>query len=222
MDVIEGVSVGPMTPESQFVRPLRMYYKQNKVDKVWDLVSLHDSVCVILFNTDRQKVVLVRQFRPAVYYNGVSVEERQALGGCVDTAKHPGKDGLTLELCAGIVDKQLSLAEVAQLEALEECGYNVPVEKFEHVKTCRAGVGVSGDRMTMFYAEVTDAMKESEGGGLEAEGEMIEVVEMGLPEVKEFLAAPEVTAPSGLLFGLTWFLYNKAPGVSTSTTTTNT
>jgi 8-oxo-dGTP pyrophosphatase MutT (NUDIX family) len=34
---------------------------------------------------------------------------------------------MTLELCAGIVDKSLSLVEIAQEEILEECGYKVMV-----------------------------------------------------------------------------------------------
>ena len=72
----------------------------------------------------------------AVYYNGVPEEGRQA-SGHVDTSKYPGCSGITLELCAGIVDKNVSLKEVARLEALEECGYDVPLMNFEHVKTFR-------------------------------------------------------------------------------------
>uniref|UniRef100_A0A0N7ZAJ5 Uridine diphosphate glucose pyrophosphatase NUDT14 n=1 Tax=Scylla olivacea TaxID=85551 RepID=A0A0N7ZAJ5_SCYOL len=216
MEAVEDVKVEALTAASQFVKPLRMHYRQDKKDKIWDLVSLHDSVSVILFNIDRQVLVLVRQFRPAVYYNSVPEEGRQA-SGHVDTSKYPGCSGITLELCAGIVDKKVSLEEMAQLEALEECGYDVPLKNFEHVKTFRSGVGVSGDRQTMFYAEVTDKMKVTEGGGLEAEGELIEVVEMGLQEVKELMAKPEITAPVGLLFALTWFLQHKAPSTTTTT-----
>lgn len=72
-----------------------------------------------------------------MYYSGVPAEERQVSGGHIDTLKYPGQSGLTLELCAGIVDKQGPLEEVARLEALEECGYDVPLKNFEHVKTFR-------------------------------------------------------------------------------------
>ena len=37
----------------------------------------------------------------------------------------PGREGVTFELCAGIVDKQISLEEIAREEVLEETGYVV-------------------------------------------------------------------------------------------------
>ncbi|KAG0712896.1 Uridine diphosphate glucose pyrophosphatase [Chionoecetes opilio] len=238
MDAVEDVKVGPLTAGSSSSSPSGCTTRRcvlkpghgglywpvalattDKVNKVWDLVSLHDSVSVILFNTDRQKLVMVRQFRPAVYYSGIPKEARQASEGCIDTSKYPARSGLTLELCAGIVDKQGSLEEGVRLEALEECGYDVPLKNFEHVKTFRSGVGVSGDRQTMFYAEVTDKMKVSEGGGLEEEGELIDVVEMSVPEVKDFLSKPEVLAPAGFLYAISWFLLHKAPATTTSAAT---
>lgn len=64
----------------------------------------------------------------AVYINRVELD-----GDVVDTAKYPGSIGITVELCAGIVDKDLTLAEVAKEEILEECGYEVPVNLVEMV-----------------------------------------------------------------------------------------
>ncbi|XP_076048526.1 uridine diphosphate glucose pyrophosphatase NUDT14-like [Oratosquilla oratoria] len=208
MDDIKDVTLEPLK-DSQFVKPSRMNYKQNGVSKIWDLVSLHESVSVIIFNTERQRLIVVKQFRPAVYYSGVSKEERAK--GKVDTEVFPGNSGLTLELCAGIVDKTSDLAKTAKEEVLEECGYSVPVEAFEKVITYRSGVGVSGDRQTMFYVEVTDAMKVSQGGGLASEGEMIDVVEMTLEAAHKYLEEPEVNSPGGFLFALLWFFQNKAP-----------
>lgn len=51
----------------------------------------------------------------------------------IDLIKYPAKLGITLELCAGIVDKNLTLNEIAREEVLEECGFNVPVERLEEV-----------------------------------------------------------------------------------------
>lgn len=42
-----------------------------------------------------------------------------------------------MELCAGIVDKDKSWIEIAREEVLEECGYDVPVERIEEVLTFR-------------------------------------------------------------------------------------
>lgn len=40
----------------------------------------------------------------------------------------------------------------------------------------RTGVGISGSSQHLFYAEVDESMKETEGGGLINEGEIIEKV----------------------------------------------
>lgn len=55
----------------------------------------------------------------------------------VDLNKYPPSLGVTLELCAGIVDKDKSWSEIAREEILEECGYDVPVERVEEVMTYR-------------------------------------------------------------------------------------
>lgn len=211
MDLIEDVNVEPLST-SHFVKPYRMHYKQNDIKKIWDLICVHESVSVIIFNTDKKKLILVRQFRPAVYYGCIRPEDREK--SSVNTVKYPGTKGLTLELCAGIVDKNKDLAQIAKEEVLEECGYEVPVKNFERIITYRSGVGVSGDPQTMFYVEVTNNMKVSVGGGLVSEGEMIEVVEMSIPELHIFLKQPEVNSPGGLLFALMWFLQHKAPKYS--------
>lgn len=52
-------------------------------------------------------------------------------------AKYPPKLGITDELCAGIVDKSKPLIEIAREEVLEECGFNVPVERFELILSYR-------------------------------------------------------------------------------------
>ena len=96
--------------------------------------------------------------------------------------------------------------EIAKMEILEECGYDVPHSSIRHVQTFPGSVGISGERKMIFYAEVTDAMKTGAGGGVAAEGELIEVVEMTVGEVKRLLAEPEGNAPPEALYGLMWFL----------------
>jgi len=56
----------------------------------------------------------------------------------VDWSTIPSKLGITVELCAGIVDEpKLSLKEIMQKEVLEECGYNVPLENFQQIISYR-------------------------------------------------------------------------------------
>lgn len=48
------------------------------------------------------------------------------------------------------------------------------------------------------------------GGGDESEGEVIEVVEMSIPELKDYMSSKEVQSPSSFCFGISWFLLNKS------------
>lgn len=64
MENIKNIRFGPLPPDSPYVKPFRMYYTQNEVEKNWDLLKVHDSVSIIIFNTSRQKLVFVKQFRP--------------------------------------------------------------------------------------------------------------------------------------------------------------
>lgn len=55
----------------------------------------------------------------------------------IDLIKYPPKIGITLELCAGIIDKSKSFQEIAREEVLEECGYDVPLDRLEEIMTYR-------------------------------------------------------------------------------------
>lgn len=48
------------------------------------------------------------------------------------------------------------------------------------------------------------------GGGCESEGEIIEVVEFSIPEVKNYMRARDVHSPASFFFGISWFLLNKS------------
>lgn len=180
-----------------------------------DLVKAHDSVAIITLNTTRNKLVVVKQFRPAVYY-GQICEYLDTLGDkAVDSAeltkKFPPKNAITMELCAGIVDKDLPMIEIAREELIEECGYNVPVERLEEVIRFRSGVGTTGSLQVMYYCEVTDADKvKGAGGGVD--DELIDVEELSIDEVRDMLKqGTEHTSPPAFLFGILWFLTNKLP-----------
>ena len=55
----------------------------------------------------------------------------------IDSGKFPGNLGVTLELCAGIVDKDKPYEQIAQEEVMEECGYHVPLENVRKVTSYR-------------------------------------------------------------------------------------
>lgn len=58
-------------------------------------------------------------------------------GQQIDTKEYPAENGIAIEFCAGMVDKDKPLVEIAKEEVLEECGYDVPVENFEEIVTYR-------------------------------------------------------------------------------------
>jgi len=210
MDEITDVFLEPLT-ESRFLTPMRMMYKQAGTSKMYDLMKSHSSVAVIIFNTDTDKFIFVKQFRPACYYHNAAVVKGRPIliGDEIDTNEIPGEHGLTLELCAGIIDKDLSDVEIAREEVKEECGYLVPVENFQRIVKFPEGVRTGGSTKTLFSVEVTNENKIGSGGGLVEEGEMIDVVEMSIDQVKEFLSRDTVNSPIVVLFALQWYLSHR-------------
>jgi UDP-sugar diphosphatase len=172
---------------SDFVKPKRMQYTQSGTQKIWDMVEVHDSVAILLYHEEHQSLIVVRQFRPPVYLKN--------------------SDGYTYELCAGIVDKEKSLAEIAHEEILEECGYHVPLEKIERITSFYTAVGFAGSVQTLYYGCVNESMRLNEGGGVGVES--IEVIEIPVSEAKAFVLDETKAKTPGLMFGFGWFLENK-------------
>ena len=171
---------------SEYIKPKSMYYEHNCVEKRWDIVDTHNSVAVLLYHKARDAFVFVKQFRPSIYLKN--------------------KDGFTYELCAGIVDKNKTLIEIAKEEILEETGYDVPLEKMEKISSFYTAVGFAGGRQTLYYAVLDDTMKVNEGGGIENEN--IEVIYLKREETLEFMFDESIATTSGLMFALMWYFRN--------------
>lgn len=181
--MIENIQILPCV-DSVFVKPKRIAYVQDGIPKTWDMVDVHDSVAVILYHEERNALVVVRQFRPPVYLqNG---------------------DGFTYELCAGIVDKNKTLIEIAREEIYEECGYDVPLECIERVTSFHTAVGFAGSSQTLFFARINEAMRVHEGGGIDVES--IEVVFLDVREAGAFVLDESKAKTPGLMFAFGWFL----------------
>lgn len=173
--------------DSAFVKMRRMHYTQKGVVKNWDMVEVHDSVAVLIYHKQKDAFVLVKQFRPPVYLKN--------------------KDGYTYELCAGIVDKQVSLEQIAVEEIDEECGYKVAVENLERITSFYTAVGFAGAKQTLYYCEVGRSDKEHEGGGIHVED--IEVVYLPAYEAKAFILNEEKSKTPGIMYALMWWFENK-------------
>jgi len=169
--------------EPKFVKPQLLEYKQDGKLKTWEVLDVHDSVAVLLYHKQKDAFVLVKQFRPAVYMNN--------------------HDGFTYELCAGLVDKDKSLVQIAKEEILEECGYDVPLESVKEITEFYTSVGFAGGKQTMFFCEVDEEQKVSDGGGID--DEQIEVLYLPIKEAKEFMYDKSKVKTPGLLFAFMWF-----------------
>ena len=118
----------------------------------------------------------------------------------------PTQQGVSYEFCAGIVDKKMSLQEIAKDEVLEETGYEISVDQLQHVTTCR-GVGIAGNKVTIFYTEVTDSMKVGQGGGDRSECEEIELEYLPLADAKDFVFDTTKSKPSSLVAAFMWYFW---------------
>lgn len=171
----------------KFVRPVRILYTQNDRELTWEAVKSHDSVAVLLYHREKAAFLLVKQFRPPVYLH------------------HP-EHTCTFELCAGIVDKDVPLVQVAKEEIDEECGYDVPVEQIEKITSFFTNVGISGARQHLYYAEIDETMRIHDGGGIHTE--QIELEWVPLTEANTFVFDENRAKTPGLMFAFYWFFTN--------------
>ena len=183
---IKNFKLNPLV-DPKFIATALASYKQNGIEKNWEIVQAHDSVAILIYHTEKKCFILVKQFRPAVYVNN--------------------HKGMSVELCAGIVDKKMSLQQIAQEEIEEECGYAVVLENIEKITSFYTSVGFAGSKQTLYYAEVNEGMKVSEGGGVD--GELIEVIELLIEEADDFIHNETVVKTPGLMFAFLWWYAKK-------------
>jgi UDP-sugar diphosphatase len=182
---IKNFKLEPLV-DAKFISTNLATYEQDGIAKSWEILNAHDSVAILIYHKEKDSFVLVKQFRPAVYMNN--------------------NDGMTVELCAGIVDKNISLAQIAQEEVEEECGYRVSLENMQKITSFHTSVGFAGTLQTLFYVEVSDSMKVSDGGGIEQE--QIEVIYLPIAKSKDFMYDESIAKTTGLLFSFIWWEHN--------------
>ena len=171
----------------KFVKPIRIKYTLKGRQKEWEAIISHDSVSILLWHVDKESFILVKQLRvPVLNANKTN--------------------GMTYELCAGIVDKKVSNVQIAKEEILEECGYNVPLENIQKISSFYTNVGVSGAMQTLYFAECDNSMQVSEGGGLEEED--IEVIYLHKDKAKEFMFDESYQKTTGVMLAFYWFFDN--------------
>jgi len=171
-----------------FIKPILINYTQDGVAKKWEAVVSHDSVAILLYHEEKKSFILVKQLRATVLNKNKT-------------------NGMMYELCAGIVDKDTTNAQIAKEEILEECGYDVPVENLEKISSFYTSVGISGTHQTLYYATCRDDMKVNDGGGLEDES--IEVIYISLDQAREFMFDETYQKTTGVMMSFYWFFDKK-------------
>ena len=181
-NIIENFKLQPLK-KANFVKTSLATYTQNGIDKTWEIVESHSSVAILLYHKEKKTFILVKQFRAPVY--------------------HRNRDGMTIELCAGLIDKEKSLAQIAKEEIEEECGFDVDIQSIERITQVLSSVGTSGGTQVIYYAEVDESMHVSEGGGID--DEQIEVFEIPISKAKAFMFYESIGKTVGLMFAFMWW-----------------
>ena len=118
-----------------------------------------NAVTLLPYHLGQRTVVLVRQFRYPAYVNG--------------------HDDLMIEALAGLLDGDTPEARI-RAEAEEETGFRLG--RIQHVFDAFMSPGALTEKIHFFVAEYDAAMRVGSGGGLIAEGEDIEVLELAFDQ----------------------------------------
>jgi nudix-type nucleoside diphosphatase (YffH/AdpP family) len=155
------------------------------VKQLHEIYYRPDAVAVLLVDYQEQTLLLTEQFRVASYLNG-------------------NVSGNLIEACAGLIDEGESPEQAAMREAIEETGYAIHSLKKAGAVYPSAG-GVT-EFLHLFIAEYNSKGEHQVGGGLEAEGEYIELVELSFEEAKAKMFAGTFNDAKTLLLVQHFFL----------------
>lgn len=141
-----------------------------------------DSVAAIVFNRDRQNVILVEQFRYPAFKKG---------------------EGWIAEVVAGSIPAHETPEAALRREVREEIGYDI--DRLYPIATFYVSPGGSSERIMLFCAEVSNEGKVTSGGGLAESGEDIRTVELSLQALRDDLKLARIRDAKTLI-GVMWLL----------------
>lgn len=125
---------------------------------------------ILLYNKISGTVILTRQFRLPTFINGNTT-------------------GMLIEACAGLLDND-NPEDCIKRETEEETGYKI--SKVEKVFEAYMSPGSVTEILHFFIAEYSPEMKIANGGGLEEEGENIEVLELSFNDALAMIDRGEI------------------------------
>jgi len=139
-------------------------FERQRRDGTWQELTREtydrgNGATILLYNLERQTVILTRQFRYPAYVNGHS--------------------GMLIEAAAGLLDKA-SPEERIRVEVEEETGFQVTGVK--RVLEAFMSPGSVTEKLYFFVGAYESTNRTSAGGGNAEEGEDIEVLEMSIAD----------------------------------------
>lgn len=152
----------------------RASYDYQRRDGRWqtdtrESYDIGDGAVVLPVDKARGKVLLIRQFRWPVFEWGYRE--------------------LLIEAVAGKLDQD-DPQDCVRREAMEEAGVTVSnIRLFTH---CFLSCGAVKERLSLFLADYDSTVPREKGGGHEAEGEDIEVLETTLDDALAMIASGEI------------------------------
>jgi ADP-ribose pyrophosphatase len=128
------------------------------------------AVGVLLYNSKKDTVLLIKQFRCAAYLTSST--------------------GWLIEIVAGLLDKGKDPLATAQDEILEEAGYRVhdlkPIGKYYPTP------GSSSETIQLYLGYLDAAEKINTGGGLASEHEDIQLMELPFKQALQMIETGEI------------------------------
>jgi nudix-type nucleoside diphosphatase (YffH/AdpP family) len=139
-------------------------FERQRRDGTWQEVNREtydrgNGAAMLLYNLEQRSVILTRQFRYPAFVNGHS--------------------GMLIEAAAGLLD-EASPEERIRAEVEEETGFSV--SNIQRIFEAFMSPGSVTERLYFFVGAYSHENRESIGGGNEAEGEDIEVLEMTIED----------------------------------------
>ena len=179
-DRIRNLQSQTLSDDYYLLRKLSFEYKMTDgrwVKQSREVYDRGDGACILLYNSQKRTVILIKQFR-------------------MPTQQNDNVSGFVIEACAGLLDRDQPEQCIIR-ETREEVG--IQLKSATKVFEAYSSPGVMTEKLYYFVAEYTDDMKVGKGGGLASEAEDIEVLEISFEQVKIWVQEGKIEDAKTLL-----------------------
>ena len=174
---VQGEKVGFFQIDRITVRQRAEPQSEWSEAKDWEIVERRDSAAVIIYNVENDTVILTKQFRAPMLNRSIDNKPQLDVSELNDIAD---PKAFLLEAVAGVVREGETPEKTIKREAVEEVGYEL--QDLQDFGWFYPSPGGMSERIYLFYSEVSNENKISDGGGRNQSGEFIEPVEMPIAD----------------------------------------